>query len=168
MPATTESDLEQANALEAQTESSTILIVEDYIPQQEALREYLTRPEYLVNTAGTAREALTFLHKGTTASAVIVLMDIILPDGNGITLCRQMKEEIWRFLYVVFLSSHNTAEIRAQAYEAGAQAYLTKPVNPAELRGCILAARNNINEYLRTLRDITGVVNPPVFEAMVR
>jgi two-component system alkaline phosphatase synthesis response regulator PhoP len=108
--------------------ATNILIVEDEPNLGTTLNEYLTGIGHDCALATTVAEAKTsFANKKPT----IVLMDIGLPDGNGIELARELK---WKDDFVLlFLSALNDPETKLEGLELGAEDYITKPFALKEL-----------------------------------
>ena len=84
---------------------------------------------YVVRTASTAAEALRELSAG---SFDIALVDIQLPDGNGIELVDDLEQR--EATEVVMITGHATVESAVNALRAGATDYLVKPVDVERLR----------------------------------
>ncbi|HVI52373.1 MAG TPA: response regulator transcription factor [Candidatus Sulfotelmatobacter sp.] len=110
-----------------------ILVVEDALPVQALLATILRQEGYRVETASTSAQAVSFLDKGDFA---LVLLDVQLPDGDGLSLARRLREDGRRHGRrpgVIIVSSSGLPEQRAQGLEVGADDYVTKPVFPREL-----------------------------------
>ena len=108
-----------------------ILCVEDHEDTCALLRVLLS--DLQVVTAGTLAEGL---HLAQNQSFDLYLLDMFLPDGNGITLCQQLS----RFdpkTPVLFCSADASPTAYDQAMQAGTQIYLNKPVDPFLLRQAI-------------------------------
>lgn len=101
-----------------------MLIVEDQATMRQKLREYLQAefPGQLIREAATGSEALA---RCSEEAPDIVLMDIGLPDIDGITLTAQIKRMLPATAIVV-VSCHAGPEYRQRAAEAGAEAYISK------------------------------------------
>jgi len=107
---------------------SFVLCVEDDPDTREMLRIMLQERGCRFTAVDNCRDALRLIEQ---ADLSLVLMDNLLPDGNGIDLCRTVRE-FNKNLPVVFLSGSNPDE-RERAMEAGANAFLTKPFALEEL-----------------------------------
>jgi len=83
----------------------------------------------LEGSFATATEALAFL---TSSSVDVVLMDINLPDMNGIDATEQLKKK-WPAIHVVAISNLNEASVARRMLQSGASGYLLKNVSSAEL-----------------------------------
>lgn len=78
-------------------------------------------------------EALQVLHDGGAADVVLVLSDINMPGMTGIELLRLIKNEFPN-LRVMMVTAYDNAELQREALEAGAEGYLTKPLDFTELK----------------------------------
>ena len=108
-----------------------ILIVEDEANLGETLRDYLRSKGHRVEWAPTVKSAQE-LAKQMGQELDVALLDINLPDGNGLQLARQLREER-RDLVMVFLSAQNDPALRVEGLEIGAEDYVTKPFELREL-----------------------------------
>jgi two-component system OmpR family response regulator len=107
---------------------TTILLVDDEPTLREPLAEYLERQGFAVteaNSAAAARSALT------EATPDIVLLDIMMPGEDGLSLCRHLVET--RQLPVIFLTARGEPTDRIVGLELGADDYIVKPFEPREL-----------------------------------
>ena len=108
-----------------------ILIVEDEPNLGDTLRDYLASKSYDVRLAKNAQEAIS-LFSSPDFSPYVILMDIGLPDGNGLELGKKFREERKDFV-LLFLSALNDPETKLQGLEMGAEDYITKPFDLREL-----------------------------------
>lgn len=109
--------------------SRAIMIVEDEKNLGVTLSEYLQGLGYQCvwcTDVKTARETFA------TLKPSIVLMDIGLPDGNGLDLARELRK-IRKDFVLLFLSAQNDPDTRVQGLEIGAEDYITKPFALKEL-----------------------------------
>lgn len=106
-----------------------ILIVEDEKNLGETLKEYLFSIGYDCQRAIDCKSA-RLIFKELNPS--IVLMDIGLPDGSGLTLAREFRTARKDFV-LLFLSAQNDPETRVEGLEIGAEDYITKPFALKEL-----------------------------------
>ncbi len=106
----------------------SILIVEDETQMMRFLKAALTAQEYRVIDAGSVREALVC---ATTRSPDLILMDLGLPDGDGIDLIRQIRE--WSRVPIIVISARGREDDKVKALDSGADDYLTKPFGVNEL-----------------------------------
>ncbi len=106
----------------------SILLVDDERSLREPLAEYLTRQGFAVQDAESAAAARTLLARETPD---IVLLDIMMPGEDGLSLCRHLVET--RRLPVILLTARSEAMDRIIGLEIGADDYVTKPFEPREL-----------------------------------
>lgn len=109
--------------------SKSILIVEDEKNLGITLKEYLQDLSMNCHLATNVKEARELFKEHYPT---IVLMDIGLPDGDGLSLARELREERKNFV-LLFLSAQNDPETRVEGLEIGAQDYITKPFALKEL-----------------------------------
>ena len=116
--------------------SATLVLVVDDEPQiLRALQASLRGAGYDVITAATAA--------GATASAATrrpdaVVLDLVLPDGSGIDVCRELR--LWSDVPVIILSAVGEESEKVAALDAGADDYVTKPFGVDELLARLRAA----------------------------
>lgn len=110
------------------TASPKILLVDDEATLREPLAEYLTRQGFLVTAAASAAEARSRLRE---EEPDIVLLDIMMPGEDGLSLCRHLVES--RNLPVILLTARGEATDRIVGLEIGADDYVVKPFEPREL-----------------------------------
>ncbi len=117
-----------------------ILLVGKYSPDFETLRSDLTRSGYEILTSRELKEALRILD---STRLEWVLSDVHLEKGNGIDLCWSVRN-LSRQPHIPFviLSEIDDEEVRLNAYRAGANLYLVKPISPRGLLVRLEAIRN--------------------------
>lgn len=107
-----------------------ILVVDDTPQNVRLLDAILSSHGYTVTSAPSGPEAL---EKVRAEPPDLVLLDIQMPDMNGYEVCRRLREvPATQFLPVVMVTSSDS-EVRADAIEAGADDFITKPLNQQEL-----------------------------------
>jgi two-component system, OmpR family, KDP operon response regulator KdpE len=112
-----------------------VLVCDDELQILRALRVILRDGGFDVTTAATAQEALDRAAVGPVDAAII---DLVLPDGDGIEVCRSIRE--WSEMPIIVLSAVGEEEQKVRALEAGADDYVTKPFGPNELVARLRAA----------------------------
>lgn len=111
------------------TESSAlVLVVEDEPQMRKFIRATLTSRGYRLLEADRATEAVVL---ATGHNPDLVLLDLGLPDGDGIDLTRQLRE--WTEVPIIVLSARGREDDKVAALDAGADDYLTKPFGVNEL-----------------------------------
>jgi len=105
-----------------------LLLVDDEPGLREPLAEYLSRQGFDVSQAASAAEARTALRD---AAPDLVLLDIMMPGEDGLSLCRHLTEA--RAIPTILLTAKGEAMDRIVGLEIGADDYVTKPFEPREL-----------------------------------
>jgi two-component system nitrogen regulation response regulator NtrX len=127
-----------------------ILIVDDEVDIRESLEAILREEDYAITSAGTVAEARTLLRD---ADFQAVLLDIWLPDGDGLDLLTEIRNGQLRGAStdarppapeVVMISGHGTIEAAVRATKLGAYDFLEKPLS---LDRTLLVLRNAINAH---------------------
>ena len=101
-----------------------ILSVEDDPDTQEMLGVLLNQHGYRFQAVDNCADALRVIRDSDPAA---VLLDNLLPDGNGIELCRQVRQFNKR-VPIIFLSGSGFGQEQEEALESGANVFLTKPL----------------------------------------
>jgi adenylate cyclase len=108
-----------------------ILVVDDLPQNVKLLADLLGAKGYAVTTASSGSEALLKL---TAERPDLVLLDVMMPEMSGYEVCRKIREDpATGILPVVMVTSLDPGQERIRGLEAGADDFLTKPVNQAEL-----------------------------------
>ena len=105
-----------------------VLVVDDEPQILRALRVVLRDAGYEAMPASTAQEALDLAALHPPDAAIV---DLVLPDGDGIEVTRTLRE--WTKAPIIVLSAMGEEEQKVRALEAGADDYVTKPFGPREL-----------------------------------
>jgi two-component system OmpR family response regulator len=112
-----------------------VLVVEDEVKMAELLRRGLQEEGYAVDVAGGGGEALWLAAENPYD---VILLDLMLPDADGIEICRKLREkEIWS--PVIMVTARDAIEDHVRGLDVGADDYLTKPFSFAELLARIRA-----------------------------
>jgi len=112
-----------------------VLVVDDEPQILRALKIILRDAGFEVLQAATAEEALDAAALKPPAAAII---DLVLPDGDGIEVTRSLRE--WTRIPILVLSAVGEEDFKVRALEAGADDYVTKPFGPRELVARLQAA----------------------------
>ena len=132
------------------TERRRILVVDDDLALAEMLGEYLERAGYVVKSRGTVAEGYAVARREAFDA---VVLDIMLPDGDGLDLCRRLRTE--SDVPILMLTARGDPPDRIVGLEIGADDYLPKPFDPRELLArlrAILRRRNVAGSPVETLR----------------
>ncbi|QJC52674.1 response regulator transcription factor [Paenibacillus albicereus] len=142
---------------------ATVLIVDDEPLIREALASYLRREGYETSEAASGAEALRHVREGQID---LVVLDLMLPDGSGEDVCRDIR----RFspVPVLMLTAKSSRESRLQGLALGADDYVLKPFDPLEIvarirailrradPGALLAERLSFRGGLLELDTVSG------------
>ena len=123
-----------------------ILVVDDEAQIRRALTSILSTRGYKLEMAATAEEALL---KAIDAPPDLVVLDLALPDRNGIEVCRELRT--WMTAPILVLSVRANEADKIEALDEGADDYLTKPFSAGELLARIRAL----------LRRAAALTSPP-------
>jgi two-component system KDP operon response regulator KdpE len=118
-----------------------VLVVDDERQILRALKVILREAGYDAIEAATVEEALDCASVRPPDAAII---DLMLPDGSGVELCRRLRE--WSTMPIIVLSAIGEEEAKVEALEAGADDYVTKPFGPRELVARLGAALRRAGE----------------------
>ena len=105
-----------------------VLVVEDEPQMRRFIRACLTSHGYRLLEAERASEAVAL---ATSHNPALLLLDLGLPDADGIDLTRQLRE--WSRVPIIVISARGREDDKVAALDAGADDYLTKPFGVAEL-----------------------------------
>lgn len=111
-------------------EHGDILVVDDEASVVEVVGLYLQREGFQVRSAATGTEALIKIQASAPA---LVILDIMLPNIDGLSLVRRMRENPALDVPVIMLTARSQETDRIVGLELGADDYVTKPFSPAEL-----------------------------------
>jgi two-component system, OmpR family, KDP operon response regulator KdpE len=117
------------------SDARRVLVVDDERQILRALRVILRDADFEVVTAQSVKEALDAAALRAPDAAIV---DLILPDGNGIDVCRSIRE--WSQMPILVLSAVGEEAEKIRALDAGADDYVTKPFAPGELIARLNAA----------------------------
>jgi DNA-binding response OmpR family regulator len=106
----------------------TILVVEDETSIASFVAAYLRNAGYGVRTAASAQAALLDL---ATETPALIVLDLNLPDGDGVELCRRIRKT--SDTPILMLTARDEDVDKIIGLEVGADDYMTKPFNPREL-----------------------------------
>ncbi|MFC1226759.1 Response regulator receiver domain-containing protein [Pedobacter suwonensis] len=112
-----------------------ILLVEDDEFMQAILKEIL-QPRYRIDIRPDGIDALTFLQNGNIPD--LIISDLNTPNMSGLELIEQLKtSDFFSSLPIMILSGEESSNKRIKCLEAGADDFMVKPFNPAELEARI-------------------------------
>lgn len=110
---------------------TAVLLVEDNDDNARALQRLLGRRGFTVTVVGTGEDVLPAVTDDTPA---LILMDIGLPDTDGLTITRRLKADpATAAIPVIALTAHAMSEDKAEATAAGCDDFCAKPINLPDL-----------------------------------
>jgi two component transcriptional regulator, LuxR family len=111
--------------------SARLLLVDDEPGLREAVQAYLEDSNFAVEVASNARDGWEILQR---YNPDLLISDIMMPQVDGYQFLKQVREDPrYKALPVVFLTAKGMTSDRIQGYQAGCDAYLSKPFDPDEL-----------------------------------
>ena len=132
-----------------------ILVVDDEIGIRELLSEILFDEGYQVQVAENAAQARAARARQTPD---LVLLDIWMPDTDGVTLLKEWLSQGLLTMPVIMMSGHGTVETAVEATRIGAVDFLEKPIALQKLLDAVAKAIQQGMPHTRRQADITGVV----------
>ncbi|SKA90353.1 DNA-binding response regulator, OmpR family, contains REC and winged-helix (wHTH) domain [Thiothrix eikelboomii] len=123
-----------------------LLLIDDDLRLSQMLVQYLGDAGYSLICASTGREGLKLAQQDEWS---LIILDLMLPDADGLDLCRQLRVGSTATIPILMLTARGDATDRIIGLEMGADDYLPKPFEPRELRARIKAILR------RGLRDTT-------------
>lgn len=125
-------------------ESLSVLVADDDTPTRILLRAAISQWGYTVVEAKDGEEAWEIMQQQNAPRLLII--DWLMPKLNGIELCERIKREISQYSYIILLTQQVGTTNIIKGLEAGADEFLSKPFNMAELRSR-LSIGNRIISY---------------------
>jgi len=135
-----------------------ILVVDDDLDIIEILRYNLSLAGYQVKTASNGKEAVK---KAKLFLPEIILLDIMMPEMDGIEACTQIKSlPSLKKTMIIFLSARSEDFTQIAAFDAGGDDYISKPVKPKillrKIRSVVKRIHSSVNENTRI--DLGNIV----------
>ena len=121
----------------------SVLVIEDEKSICDFIAKTLNASDYKAVTAGSGKEGLAIL---TSALPDLVLLDLGLPDMDGIDIIKQTRE--WSSLPIIVISARVQEREKVAALDAGADDYITKPFSTDELLARIRTAIRHSNKIV--------------------
>ncbi|TWI76804.1 phospho-acceptor domain-containing protein [Desulfobotulus alkaliphilus] len=132
-----------------------ILVAEDHPVSAKLLEKILLRAGHRVHLAADGEEAWDLLLKKDVR---ILLTDWMMPRLDGLSLCRRVRETLsGSYVYIILLTARDATEDLLSGFEAGADDYIAKPVNPDELMARIRVGLRHLameDRHEKTLRKL--------------
>lgn len=113
-----------------------VLIIEDHTDIAEMLYDYFERRDYELDYASDGRMGFNLASQNEYD---IILLDLMLPQMDGLDVCRKLREECRNYTPILMLTARDTLEDKIAGLESGADDYLVKPFEILELEARIRA-----------------------------
>ncbi|MBU0594752.1 MAG: response regulator transcription factor [Gammaproteobacteria bacterium] len=129
----------------------SVLIVEDSQDLAANIADYLEAKGYLVDVA---MDGVTGLHLAVTQPHDVIVLDLMLPGIDGLTLCRRLRQDAKSAVPILMLTARDTLDDKAAGFGEGADDYMVKPfeLRELDLRLRALARRARSSETLNRLK----------------
>ena len=133
----------------------SVLIVDDLAGNVRLIEALLANDGYSVQTASDGDEALRLVR---AQPPDLILMDVMMPHVNGFEACRAIKQDVkTRLIPVVLVTSLDDTKSRIRGIDAGADDFISKPVNSLELRARVRSLLR-IKSYTDDLDSAESVI----------
>ena len=149
----------------------SIFVIDDEPDNFDVIETFLSDADYQLNYAASGQEALMLLN---TFSPDLILLDVMMPGLDGIEVCQQLKASSqWQAIPIIMVTALTSKEDLSRCLEAGADDFISKPVNRFELRARVksmlrikqqydriqefsVIQRDTINILGQNLEELTG------------
>ncbi len=126
-----------------------ILVIEDHLDIAENIGDYLAVQGHIVDFA---MDGISGMHLALTQDFDVIVLDLMLPGMDGITLCKRYREEADKQTPILMLTARDTLDDKLVGFDSGADDYLVKPFALEELLARITAlAKRGLNAQTSTL-----------------
>jgi signal transduction histidine kinase/HPt (histidine-containing phosphotransfer) domain-containing protein len=110
----------------------SVLVVDDEPDNFDVIEALLSNLDYQLHYAASGRQAIDSLH---IFRPDLILLDVMMPEMDGIEVCKQIKHHpVWKFIPTVMVTALSSKEDLSRCLDAGADDFVSKPVNRLELR----------------------------------
>ena len=152
-----------------ETPHAHLLVVDDNANNRDIVSRLLEREGYTISKAENGMQALELL---TRERVDLILLDVMMPVMDGIEACKRLKDDPeTRLIPVVIMTALGQVEDRVRAIQAGADDFLTKPVNRAELLARIqtsLRLKQTVEQKMDTLKGAQEYLARFVPQSVIR
>lgn len=134
--------------------ATRILIIEDNESIMENIAEFMEVRGFILDFA---RDGISGLHLALTQEYDVIILDLMLPGMDGITLCQKLRQEARNQVPVIMLTARDTLDDKLLGFDSGADDYLVKPfaLKELEARVRVLAKRNSMPATHLTVGDLS-------------
>jgi DNA-binding response OmpR family regulator len=135
------------NRLQSQLHKLTVLIADDDSPTRLLLRAAISKWGYSVIEATDGEDAWNILQKSDKIN--LVILDWIMPKLDGLDVCQKIVKELSYHPYIILLTQVTGSENIIKGLDAGADEFLSKPFNMAELRSRLSVGARIVNYQIQ-------------------
>ena len=130
-----------------------LLIIEDNPAIVENMTDFLESKGYILDFA---MDGIGGLHLALTQDYDVIVLDLMLPGMDGITLCKKLRQEANKQVPVIMLTARDTLDDKLLGFESGADDYLVKPfaLKELEVRIKVLAKRRVAENKVLSIADL--------------
>jgi len=135
------------------TPNIRLLIIEDNSAIVDNMTDFLESKGYILDFA---MDGIGGLHLALTQDYDVIVLDLMLPGMDGITLCRKLRQEADKQVPVIMLTARDTLDDKLLGFESGADDYLVKPfaLKELEARIKVLAKRRVAENKVLSVADL--------------
>ena len=116
--------------------TTRVLIIEDHRDIAEMLYDYFERRDYELDYASDGRMGFNLANQNEYD---IILLDLMLPEMDGIDVCRKLREDCKNYTPILMMTARDTLQDKVKGFDMGADDYLVKPFEILELEARIKA-----------------------------
>lgn len=131
-----------------------ILIVEDQPEILQNIADYLELKGYLVDCA---YDGLGGLHLAVTQPFDLIILDLMLPGMDGITLCRKLRQDARILTPIIMLTARDSVDDKLGGFKAGADDYLVKPFSLPELHARVEAVLRRSQAHIENRLEVADL-----------
>jgi CheY-like chemotaxis protein/two-component sensor histidine kinase len=146
----------------------SIFVIDDEPDNFDVIETFLSDADYQLHYAASGQEALILLN---TFSPDLILLDVMMPGLDGIEVCQQLKAKSqWQAIPIIMVTALTSKEDLSRCLEAGADDFISKPVNRFELRARVKSMLrikqqyDRIQEFSIIQRDTINILGQNIEE----
>ncbi|MDT8442868.1 MAG: response regulator transcription factor [Desulfuromonadales bacterium] len=128
-----------------------ILVIEDQPEILQNIADYLELKGYLVDCA---YDGLGGLHLAVTQPFDLIILDLMLPGMDGITLCQRLRQDARLQIPIIMLTARDSVDDKLKGFQAGADDYLVKPFSLPELHARVEAVLRRGRTGLQNVLEV--------------
>ncbi len=131
-----------------------ILIIEDQAEILQNIADYLELKGYVVDCA---YDGLGGLHLAVTQPFDLIILDLMLPGMDGVTLCKKLRQDARILTPVIMLTARDGVDDKLSGFRAGADDYLVKPFSLPELHARVEAVLRRSQAHMENLLEVADL-----------